>query len=529
MAGEVNAAGIARRVFDLRIANATAFNSAETAFGRAGIAVIAIILIRAIVLAATPLSFDEAYYWLWSKHLAAGYLDHPPLIAFLIRAGTILLGDSSAGVRAAPWLLSAAATWAVWRSATRITNRAEAGAISALLFNLMPMIAVESGVATPDSPEIAAAAFLLLFLTKIAETGYGPWWIAAGIAAGFALIAKYTGFFLGAGILVWLAAVPKQRRWFVSFWPYLGAAVALAMFAPVVAWNAQHGWISFAMQFGRTGAGAFTLRYLGEFLGGQLLLATPFIAALGAIGIIAAFRCSKAGDLRLIACLMIPGMAYFAWHSLHDRVQGNWPSFLYPGLAVAAAAVYLNLPENSRILTLLRRLTIPLAALLVTGIYSQALFDVIPGVRDPVSRLLAYGMDRVVGDIDGWRAQEHATAIVTTNYALTGWLSFYLPGHPPVIQLNERSRYLNEAPPDSRLFRGPLIYVSQVRNEKLDYLSRRFAHVAPLGRVLRTRNGAKIDEYAIYRLDGPTGEVLSFGSGERGAKAPVSLQPTSGP
>ena len=73
------------------------------------------------------------------------------------------------------------------------------------------------------------------------------------------------------------------------------------MFSPVILWNAQHGWISFAMQFGRTGAGAFTLRYLGEFLGGQLLLATPFIAVLAAAGIVFSvpnsLRCPDCGCL----------------------------------------------------------------------------------------------------------------------------------------------------------------------------------------------------------------------------------------
>src|SRR5690348_9636869 len=251
----VHAAGLAREV------NVSGFSRQ---LDSAVIAVFALVLLRGIVLAATPLSYDEAYYWLWSKHLAAGYLDHPPLIAFLIRGGTAIFGDTSIGVRFLPWLLSAAATWAVWRAAGQILKNREAAAIAALLFNLTPMVAIESGIATPDSPEMSAAAFVLLFLAEIAESGYGPWWIATGIAAGFALLAKYTAFFLGAGILVWLTAVPMQRRWYASFWTYAGAAIALLMFLPVVVWNAEHGWISFARQFGRTADGAFTLRYLGE-------------------------------------------------------------------------------------------------------------------------------------------------------------------------------------------------------------------------------------------------------------------------
>lgn len=470
----------------------------------------AVVLVRGIVLASTPLSFDEAYYWLWSKHLAAGYLDHPPLIAFLIRAGTILFGDTSTGVRAGPWLLSAAATWAVWRTAAIFDARRQTAAVAALMFNVMPMIAVESGVATPDAPEIAAAAFMLLFLAKISQTDDRRWWIAVGVAAGFALLAKYTAFFLGAGILLWLAVVPKQRHWLLSIWPYLGAAIALLMFAPVVVWNAQHGWISFAMQFGRAGSGGFTLRYLGEFVGGQLLLASPFIAVLAATGAVMAFRRFENANLRLPVCLMLPAAGYFLVHSLHDRVQGNWPSFLYPALAIVAAVAFSRTaPKMSLLVDLSRRLAIPVAALLVAAIYGQALFGAVH-TRDPVSRLLAYGIGPVVRDIGNLSAREHASAVVTTNYALTGWLAFYLDGRAPVVQLNERSRYLNEASPDSQQLRGPLIYVSQVRNEEIDYLMQRFAHVVPLEHVLRMRNGAVLDQYAIYRLDGPKADLLSY-------------------
>jgi len=469
------------------------------------ISVLGIILVRAVVAAATPLSFDEAYYWLWSKHLAAGYLDHPPLIAFVIRAGTAIFGDTSFGVRFAPWLLSVAATWAVWRAAAMLLQDEKASAIAGLFFNLMPMIAVESLVATPDAPEIAAATFLLLALAKIAETGYGPWWVAAGIAAGFALLAKYTAFFLGAGILIWLAAIPQQRRWFVSFWPYLGGAVALLMFVPVVFWNAQHGWISFAMQFGRTGAGTFTLRYLGEFLLSQLGLASPFIAVLGAAGmaLILRSRGARSPHLALILCLIAPGSIYFLWHSLHDRVQGNWPSFLYPAFAVAAAAAALSISRGpaSLPLRLSNRLAIPVAAAMVVLIYAQALWGVIPRVRDPVSRLLAFGMDRVVADIESLRARDHAVALLTTNYALTGWLAFYMRD-VPVVQLNERDRYLNEPPQPPDLFQKPLLYVSQIRNDQASWLSNRFVHVVPLAHIARYRNGATIDEYAVYSVDG---------------------------
>ena len=67
---------------------------AETLIG-CGIA--ALVLVRLIAAGFTPLAIDEAYYWLWSKNLAGGYYDHPPMIAVLIRLGTLIAGDNEFG------------------------------------------------------------------------------------------------------------------------------------------------------------------------------------------------------------------------------------------------------------------------------------------------------------------------------------------------------------------------------------------------------------------------------------------------
>jgi len=476
------------------------------------VAVLAVIVLRGVVAFSTPLSYDEAYYWLWSRHLASGYYDHPPLIAFLIRGGTALFGDTSIGVRVLPWLLSATASWAVWRAGAILLKNEYAGALAALMFNLMPMIGVESLVATPDAPQIAAAAWLLFSAARIAQTGRGAWWIAVGIAAGFALLSKFTAFFLGAGILAWLALVPKERHWFASFWPYLGGLIALLMFLPVVLWNADHGWISFALQFGRMEGTGFTLRYLGEFLAGQVALATPFIGILGVAGIVMVLRSRDAmqSERALLVAMIAPATIYFLWHSLHDRVQGNWPSFLYPALAIAASAAWLNIAEmgGRSVLRFSRRFAVPLAAFMLALIYAQALWGVVPRVRDPVSRLLAVGINRVVDDIESLRERVRADAVLTTSYALTGWLSFYMPTHPPIIQINERFRYGNEPSPAPSLFTGPLLYVTEMRNDQSPLLAMRFARVTPLAHIARYRNGATIDEYAVYSVEGLKGEPL---------------------
>jgi hypothetical protein len=202
--------------------------------------------------------------------------------------------------------------------------------------------------------------------------------------------------------------------------------------------------------------------------------------------------------------MMAPATIYFLWHSLHDRVQGNWPSFLYPVLAIAASAACLQLAERRgpSVLRFSRRFAVPLAAFMLALIYAQALWGVVPRVRDPVSRLLAVGMNRVVDDIESLREHARADTILTTSYALTGWLSFYMPTHPPTIQINERFRYGNEPSPAPSLFAGPMLYVTEMRNDQSSLLATRFAHVMPLAHIARYRNGATIDEYAVYSVEG---------------------------
>ena len=469
-----------------------------------------LIVVRAIVAAVTPLAFDEAYYWQWSKNLAWGYYDHPPLIAFAIRAGTAIFGDTSLGVRFVPLLLSIVATVAVWRAGAILLKDEHAGALSALVFNAMPMIGVEMLIATPDAPGIAAAAVLFWVLAKLVETGDGRWWIAAGVTVGIGLLSKYTSLFLGLGMLAWLLAAKAQRHWLLSFWPYLGGVIALLMFVPVILWNAEHDWVSFRLQFGRVGSGGLTLRFLGEFLAGQLGLASPFLAILGVAGLVSIARAPSA-DRVLIAALVAPAIAFFLWQSLSSRVQGNWPSFLYPAFAVAAVAAIMSPAlQQWRVLRLSSRAAMPLALVMTMVIYAQAVWGIIP-VREPISRMLAVGIERVANDIETLRAQNNANAIVTTSYELRGWLSFYLPSRPPVIQVNERYRWLNEPSPDPSLFQGPLLYVTQIRNDQSEVLAKRFREVEPLAHIGRYRNGATFDEYMVYRLDGLAGDPLDYG------------------
>jgi 4-amino-4-deoxy-L-arabinose transferase-like glycosyltransferase len=472
---------------------------------RASLAAIGLLVaLRFAAAAVLPLSADEAYYWLWSRHLSAGYFDHPPAIAWCIRLGTLLFGDTAFGVRFAPVLLSVVASAFVWRAgATQLRSEA-AGLRAVLLFNLTLMVAVEALAATPDAPAIAAAAALLYALVRLDGSGDGRWWLAVGVAAGLGLLSKYTALFLGLGVLLWLVAVPNMRRWFLSPWTYAGGFVALAIFSPNLWWNATHHWETFAFQFARIETGGLTARFIFEFLAAQLALATPFVFVLGVAGLI---RAGREKDLALLAALAAPATIYFFVHALHDRVQGNWPSFLFPALAVAAS--FASFAEWSGraapAIRVSRVLAMPVAAVMLLSVYAQAFFAVVPlGRADPLSRLLGVGLDDVVRRVEQDRAKSGAAALVTTDYATTGWFTFYRSGSEPVIPLNEPFRWDMAPKAPQLLLSGPLLYVVEERNDQHAFVSTLFREVERFDTIERRRGGKVVARYAVYRVSGPT-------------------------
>lgn len=463
-------------------------------------ALAALLALRLLAGALLPLSADEAYYWLWGRYLAAGYFDHPPAIAWLIRAGTAIFGQSEFGVRIGGILLSFAATALVFDSARSLLGSAKAGIWAALFFNLSLMTTVETLAATPDAPQVAFAAAFFWALSKVAVTGNGRWWLAAGAAAGLGLLSKYSTLFFGLGALVWLVACKPMRRELVSPWPYLGGVLALAIFSPNLFWNAEHGWATFAFQFGRIEASHLTGKYIFEFLGAQLLLGTPFLLILGLMGL-GAVRWPEKREA-LLGALLWPSIGYFLIHALHDRVQGNWPCYLYPVLAVTAVTAFERRDWSGWRAPLAKwsmRLAVPVAAVLLLAGYAQALIGVVPfGRKDPLARLLAVGLPQVVGKIEAVRQAEGAQTVVTTDYATTAWLSFYSP--LSIVSLGEEYRWPNA--PLAAVSKAPALYVTEDRRDLHKLAEVCFAEVTPVAHIDRLREGVAIAHYSVYRLAG---------------------------
>src|SRR6266581_552837 len=351
-----------------------------------GLAILGLVALRLVAAAFTPITFDEAYYWMWSRHLAGGYYDHPPMVAFVIRLGTMIAGDTELGVRLVSILLALPMSWAVYQSATVLFGGRRVAATSAILLNATLMAAVGTMIVTPDAPLLVASSFVLFSLAKVLETGRGAWWLAVGLAAGAALLSKYTALFFGPAILIWLIVVPKLRRWLISPWLYLGGLVALVMFAPVILWNADHHWVSFIKQIGRARIEDFRPAFIGELIPTQIAFATPLVFILGAMGLHALFwrKVGAPAARGLINATFWTIVVYFIWHSLHARVEANWFAPVYPAFAIAAAVAAILTrwePRRQRIVDFCWRWAEPTGILMFALLMVQANTGVLTGYR----------------------------------------------------------------------------------------------------------------------------------------------------
>ena len=244
------------------------------------------------------LSPYEAYYWQFARHLDVSYFDHPPLAPWTIRAATALFGESERAIRLAATFHAALAAAFLFLAGRRLFGPSAAVAALAAAF-ATPVFSLGQSIITPDGPLVAGWLAALYFTTRAVQEERGAWLLAAGAAAGFAALGKYTGWLLPPQILAALLCDQRGRRLLRGAWPWLGLAVAIALFAPVIAWNARHDWASFSFQVVNrvAGLGPPQLETLMRFLGVEALLVTPI---LGGVVWVAAFAALKRLPRRML-------------------------------------------------------------------------------------------------------------------------------------------------------------------------------------------------------------------------------------
>lgn len=237
------------------------------------------LLVRAVAVALVPLSMDEAYYADWSRNLAAGYMDHPPAVAFVAAAGLKLLGWTPLGLRLVPLVLQVGALLLA-ASLVRARAGGSAAVVAVVLLSAMPVFSMGAALALPDAPLYLAWIGTLWALHKALRV-HPAWWLAVGAGLGLGALSKLTAGLLGIGVALSLLLTPEGRRTLRSTWPWLGVLTCGVVMSPLLLWNHAHGWPSFAFQANHClrGTQFSTVRFL-QSVAGQVGWVSPLICVL---------------------------------------------------------------------------------------------------------------------------------------------------------------------------------------------------------------------------------------------------------
>jgi 4-amino-4-deoxy-L-arabinose transferase-like glycosyltransferase len=461
---------------------------------------------------------DEAYYWTWSKEHVLSFLDHPPMIAWFIRFGTAIFGDTNLGVRFGGIVAMAITQLLLADIVRRVTHDIRA----IVLAVLMPEAALYYGLlmskVAPDVALIPFSVAMIWSLVRLAEGNDQRWWLAAGVFGGLSLLSKFTVVLMLPAIAAFMLVPDWRLRQLRSPYPWLAALIALLVFSPVLIWNYQHDWASFRFQAVRaTAVHEFSLRTVGDYIGLQwgLVGFVLFPVVLSGLGFTAwrGYR-DREGVAILLSTAVIVPFLYFFWKSLTLRVGDTWPMFMWPVGFAAAAINIAMLPRENYPAWMVRSTIIWANTAVVTGIamvvlvflyYVAAPWNFI-GRADPIGGEADFEV--VVARVETELQNTGATWIATTDYRTYAMLRWFLRDRIPVIEINERGRFQGFADPGMDRIKGHTgLYVAREPDQLLPLWNMTGAKREPLKRVERVWRGIVMDTYALEKLTGWTPEL----------------------
>lgn len=283
-----------------------------------------VLILRLFYMGHVELIPDEMYYWVYSQKLDLAYLDHPPLVGWLIAVGTRIAGDTIFGVRLMLIPLTLLGVWFVYRYGATMGGRT-AGLMCVLAVTVLPFFAVSGLLMTPDAPMLVAWAAALYFFKRALIDDRASAFFGLGLAMGVGLLAKYTIALLAPAALIFMLIDRRSWHWFGRPEPYLSVLLATAIISPVLVWNAENSWASLAFQSTRR------LLENPEFASHMvlvyaLLLLSPIVALAGfmVLGRSRLELCPDVRKRRFMLTMTIVPLGIFLIYGMFTVIKFHW-------------------------------------------------------------------------------------------------------------------------------------------------------------------------------------------------------------
>jgi hypothetical protein len=285
---------------------------------------------------------DEFDYMACGDHLAWGYVDHPPLVPFLVKISRLVLGDSLRSIRFIPALATSAAVILTAMMARELGGRPFAVVLSALAFIAVPIYLNDGSVMTTNCLEPLMWMGCVYFAMLTIKRDDPRYWLWFGVFAGIGLEEKYSIAVLGFAIVVGLV-LTERRRVFATKWIWLGGALAFLVFLPNFLWNVRNHWPFAQLMHNIKADGRDVVLSPAAYFAQQILIAHPMLAPIWITGVLAFFFSARLKPYRFL------GWCYLAAFSIFVVLKGKnyYLAPIYPIYLAAGAVVIESYIERS--------------------------------------------------------------------------------------------------------------------------------------------------------------------------------------
>lgn len=472
------------------------------------LAIITIMRVLVVLWGPFDLSGDEAHYWDWSRRLDWSYYTKGPMIAWLIRAQTAIGGNSELAIRAGAMICSVVMSVFIFRLAMRMRINGKTALLAALLPHATPLFSVYGIVMSIDPPFIALwCVAMFQFHRAVSDDGRASDWTWLGLVIGLGLLTKFTmGLFFPAAI-VFILASGDDRRWLKRKEPWIAAAVAIAVFIPVIVWNAGHDWATFrhnANHVVQNGDGVMAaMDEFGGFMLSQIGVISPVLLAML---LAASFsrKIERNGNRLFLFSFSIPILAFFALRSLFGKVQANWAMEAYPALFIMFAVYAGRWAGGSRSKAAWAAALVPAFALTLL-VHSPFLMHKVTERAATMDKLI--GWEELAKRSDEALASmpsPGSTFILSDSYMAASELAFYMKGNPTTYCApGDRRMNQYDIWPGFFGFKGrDAIFVIMADDRMPRNIAAAFEKTGEPEQVKIEKYGAIMQEFTIFRCYG---------------------------
>ena len=376
-------------------------------------------VVRLLLAPHVGLGVDEAHYVLYALNLDLSYFDHPPLVGWVQYLFTSIFGTGEFGARVSAILIGFFTSIFVYKLIYDINKNSTEAFVALLALHASFLFNALFIMLMPDTLLfllILPIIFTLIRVEKDKESTSS--WILLGILLGLAGLAKYTAVLFIVPILLYVI-IKKRFDLFVTPKLLLSIAIALLIISPVIIWNIQNDWSSFAYQSSHVvGESHIKLSRIFKSLGAQFGAYNPLLVPLAFYGLYRALR-SKNNQLFLSALFGLVLISFFTYASLYKTALPHWSALFYMIFIPLGSYYMLDISK--------KYLRVAIVFGLVIGVlaYAELGLKFIPQPDHKSIHLDIYGWDSIMKRVNSHLKNTQKEAIAVPHWTLASRALYY--------------------------------------------------------------------------------------------------------